>query len=225
MENSVPQFLQQNDLSTNNELRRVAKPIVQKTLRLDDDKSLDSISTSVFHGIDKFLKTEPGAIYRVTIGFRPEYSLYQSVDTTAGDDETEELETNFDTYSSNGVDDDEAFWDRYDNYYPYGYNWQRRDDPGSRSYYNKDRWATRNILASNIGLTAKRGNNNSVMVAVSSILTTEPMGDIDLEILDYQQAVVGKGKSGKDGFVHIGTNRKPFLLVANNEKNGVPEIG
>ena len=58
---------------------------------------------------------------------------------------------------------------------PYGYNWQRRNDPGSRSYYNRDRWAIRNILASNIGLTAKRGTDNSVVIAVSNILTTEPM--------------------------------------------------
>ncbi len=81
-ENNVPQFLQENDLGGNNELRRVAKPIVQKTLRLDDDKTLDLHKNQHFSlDIDKFLKTEQGAIYRVTIGFRPEYSLYQSADT------------------------------------------------------------------------------------------------------------------------------------------------
>ena len=58
-------------------LRRVAIPIVQKTLRLDDDKTLDLHKKQRFSlDIDKFLKTEPGAIYRVTIGFRPDYSLY-----------------------------------------------------------------------------------------------------------------------------------------------------
>ena len=35
-------------------------------------------------------------------------------------------------------------------------NWQRRNDPAAVLYYNRDRWAIRNILASNIGLTAKR---------------------------------------------------------------------
>ncbi|MEI9955059.1 MAG: hypothetical protein WDM90_01790 [Ferruginibacter sp.] len=97
-------------------------------------------------------------------------------------------------YGKNGVDDDDAFWERYDQFYPYGYNWERRDDPASKSYYNKDRWATRNILASNIGLTAKRGNDNSLKVAVTNILTTEPMGDVDLEIMDYQQTIIGTGK-------------------------------
>ncbi|MEO6251827.1 MAG: hypothetical protein ABIO79_00865, partial [Ferruginibacter sp.] len=40
-EDNVPQFLQENDLGGTDQLRRVGKPIVQKTLRLDDDKTLD----------------------------------------------------------------------------------------------------------------------------------------------------------------------------------------
>jgi len=217
-ENNVPQFLQENDLGGNSELRRVAKPIVQKTLRLDDDKTLDLHKKQHFSlDIDKFLKTEQGAIYRVTIGFRPQYSLYQAVDTAAKKDNEEEesgYDEDYESYSRNGVDDDDAFWERYDQYYPYGYNWERRDDPASKSYYNKDRWATRNILASNIGLTAKRGNDNSIKVAVTNILTTEPMADVELEIMDYQQMIVGKAKSGSDGFADVDLKRKPYLLIA-----------
>ncbi len=220
-ERNVPQFLQQNDFGGNDELRRVANPIVQKTLRLDDDKTLDLHKKQHFSlDIDKFLKTEQGAIYRVTIGFRPNYSLYQKqgTDTTAVADATEEEEEGYDdgyeSYSRNGIDSDDEFWDRYDDYYPYGYNWERRDDPTSKSYYNKDRWATRNILASNIGLTAKRGNNNSLTVAVSNILTTEPMGGVELEIIDYQQSIINKAQSDGDGFANIDLKRKPYLLIA-----------
>ncbi len=215
VENNVPQFLQENNIGGNEELRRVAKPIVQKTLRLDDDKSLDLHKHQRFSlDIDKFLKTEQGAIYRVTIGFRPEYSLYQSVDTINKEDNEQERDEGYDSYNRSSVDDDDIFWDRYDSYYPYGYNWEQRDDPNSGSYYNKDRWASRNILASNIGLTAKRGTDNSLLVAVSNILTTEPMSGVDLEVMDYQQAIVTSGKSGSDGFVNIDLKRKPYLLVA-----------
>ena len=220
-ENNVPQFLQENDLGGNTELRRVGKPIVQKTLRLDDDKTLDLHKRQHFSlDIDKYLKTEQGAIYKVTIGFRPEYSMYQSTDTSTvkqeGGDDEEGGGYNGD-YSENnnsGVDEDDAFWERYDSYYPFGYSWERRDDPTSKSYYNKDRWATRNILASNIGLTAKRGNDNSLTVAVSNILTTEPMNGVEIEVMDYQRTIISKGKSDGDGFVNIDLKRKPFLLIA-----------
>ena len=216
-ENNVPQFLQENDLGGNIELRRVAKPIVQKTLRLDDDKTLDLHRKQRFSlDIDKFLKTEPGAIYRVTIGFRPEYSLYtkMSSDTTKQDEEETGYNDEYESYYRNGKDDYDEFWDRYDTYYPYGYNWERRDDPTSKSYYNKDRWATRNILASNIGLTAKRGANNDMLFAVSSILSTEPMNGVELNVLDYQLQVIGKTTSGSDGFANISLKQKPYLLIA-----------
>jgi alpha-2-macroglobulin len=224
-ENNVPQFLQQNDLNGENELRRVAKPIVQKTIRLDDDKTLDLRTKQRFSlDIDKFLKTEPGAVYRVTLGFRPTYSLYSKMasDTSVSNEENANEEMYYEgeegNYYSYGQDDDEAFWSAYDNYYPRGYSWERRDDPTSPSYFNKDRWASRNILASNIGLTAKRGNDNSINVAASSIISTEPLSSIDLLVLDFQNQVIAKGTTDGDGFANIILKQKPYLLIA---KKGV----
>ncbi len=222
-ENNIPQFLQVNDLGGDENLRRVARPIVEKTVRLDDDKTLDLHKKQRFSlDIDKFIKTEPGAIYHVTIGFRPEYSLYtchagdlakKSDDEGNGYDEDE-------VNSTSDVDDDGDFWRRYNNYYAYGYNWDDKDNPCKRSYYNKDRWATRNILASNIGLTAKWGNNGAMTIAVSNIITTEPMSDVQLQVLDYQQQVIAEAKTGSDGFANFELKRKPYLLVAKkgNEK-------
>jgi uncharacterized protein YfaS (alpha-2-macroglobulin family) len=218
-ERNVPQFLQENDIAGDNELRRVARPVVQKTIRLDDDKTLDLHQRQRFSlDIDKFLKTEPGAIYRVTLGFRPDYSLYNegTKDTTKNEegDEEEEYDEDYHYYSSSAKDDDDEFWDRYDTYYPYGYDWRRRDDPASKSYYNKERWATRNILSSNLGLTVKRGETNQLTVAVTSLQTTEPVQGVELEVLDYQLQVLTTSTSGADGFAKIDVNRKPYLVIA-----------
>ena len=80
--------------------------------------------------IDKFLKTEQGAIYRVTIGFRPEYSLYLSpTQRQKADDDSEE--DYYSDYERNSVDDDDEFWDRYDTYYPLVITGKR--DPTSKS--------------------------------------------------------------------------------------------
>jgi uncharacterized protein YfaS (alpha-2-macroglobulin family) len=221
-ENNIPQFLQGNNLGGEGDLRRVAAPVVQKTLRLDNDKTLDLHKKQRFSlDIDKFLKTEPGAIYRVTIGFRPDYSLYTChADTSSKNNEEENNEEEYGDDNSANADDDEAFWRRYDSYYPYGYNWEQRDNPCAKSYYNRDRWATRNIIASNIGLTAKRGSNNSITIAVSDIITTEPMSNVELRVLDYQQQVIAKANSDNDGFANFNLPRKPYLVIAkrNNEK-------
>lgn len=211
-ENNIAQFLQQNALGDEYELRRVAKPVVQAVVKLDDDKSLDLHKKNRFSlDIDKYIKTEPGAIYRIHIGFRPEYSLY----TCAEIKKTEENDYDYEYYNETGeVDDDDAFWRRYDSYYPYGYNWEEKDNPCSNSYFSKDRFAARNILASNIGLTAKKANNNSLLIAVSNIIDTKPMDGVELEVLDYQQQIIATGKSGSDGIATIELKRKPYLLIA-----------
>ncbi|MDR0793664.1 MAG: hypothetical protein LBE82_10180, partial [Chitinophagaceae bacterium] len=220
-ENNIAQFLQYNTLDGKNELRRVGSPLVQATIRLDDDKSLNLHKRNRFSlDLDKYIKTEPGAIYNVNIGFRPEYSLYPcnaaatTTSNSSEDDEEEENYYDYDDYGSNKLDDYSAFWNRYNNYYPYGYSWSNRDNPCSKSYYNKERFASRNILATNIGLSAKRGNDNTLLVAVNDIISTEPMNGVDLQVLDYQQQTVGKGSSNGDGIAMIDLKRKPYLLIA-----------
>ncbi|AYL94849.1 alpha-2-macroglobulin family protein [Mucilaginibacter celer] len=223
-ENNVPQYFQSNGFDGSTELRQVARPIVQKTIRLDVDKGLDLTKKNRFMlDIDQMVRTEPGAIYRVIIGFRQSYSLFNcklhsGKARNDNGEEVDEEDGGYDyDYSNNRSqvsDEDDEFWQKYDNYYTEGFNWQDRDDACTPSYYNKHRWATRNIIASNIGLIAKRGNDNSMLVAVTDILTAEPMDKVDVEILDYQKQVIYKNTTDGDGLIKFDLKRKPYLLVA-----------
>ncbi|HTD42136.1 MAG TPA: hypothetical protein VK671_16015, partial [Mucilaginibacter sp.] len=220
-ESNVPQFFQNNDFNGGQELRSVGRPVVQKTIRLDQDKSLNLNKKNRFMlDIDQLLRAEPGAIYRVVIGFRQEYSLYNcslgspvlKKNDASDEDYSEEYDGGGNTNKVKDEDDD--FWQRYDNYYPDNYVWNERFDPCKGSYYTKDRWAKRNIIASNIGLIAKRGNDNSMTVAVTNILTAQPMTGVSLELLDYQKQVLYKGTSDGDGLAKFDLKHKPYLLVA-----------
>jgi alpha-2-macroglobulin len=218
---NVPQYFQNNGFDGGDELRHVGKPVVQKTIRLDVDKSLSLNKKNRFMlDIDQLLRAEPGAIYRVIFGFRKEYSLYNcSVGGPIAKKNNEDSEYGDEGGNGGGNtgtinDEDDDFWARYDSYYPDGFKWQERDDPCTNSYFTKGRWVTRNIIASNIGLIAKRGNNNSMMVAVTNILSAKPMADVDLELLDYQKQVIFKTTSDGDGFAKFDLKRKPYLLVA-----------
>ncbi|PSL49838.1 hypothetical protein CLV51_1011175 [Chitinophaga niastensis] len=218
-ENNVPQYLQRNDLDGNQELRRVGSPVVEKTIRLDTDKSVNLHKKNRFFlDLDKLLRTEPGAIYRITIGFRKAYAMTAcAADTTKDGESTASAGEEGDEegyYGGDKIDSDDAFWQRYDSYYPYGYNWDRRNDACSNSYYNKDKWASRNVISSNIGLIAKRGNDNSMLVAVTDIRDTKPLIGVDLELLDYQNQVILKIKSDGDGLANFDLKRKPYLLIA-----------
>lgn len=216
-ENNIPQFLQNNDYGSDNGLRQVAAPVVQQTIRLDDDKTLDLHKRQRFAlDIDKYLKAEPGAIYRVVLGFRPAYSLYDCSGSSA--EKSENDETSYTYEDPSPPDDNEKFWSRYDDYYPYGYNWQYRENPCHQSYYNKEKFAFRNIIASNIGIIAQRGSNNEIVVIATDMITAKPMQGAEVKIIDYQQQVVGKGTTDKDGFARLPVSHKPFLVIVSNDK-------
>jgi uncharacterized protein YfaS (alpha-2-macroglobulin family) len=225
-ENNVPQYFQNNGFDGQEQLRQVGKPIVEKTIRLDQDKSVNLAKKNRFMlDIDHLIRTEPGAIYRIVIGFRKSYSLFNcsapkvadKTGATTSNEEADEGGGEEDGgYSSTGagIDEDDDFWSRYDNYYPLGFKWNEKDDPCTDSYYTKERWATRNVIASNIGLITKRGNNNSMVVAVTNIMDASPMKNVELELLDYQKQVILKTTSDGDGFAHFILKRKPYLLIA-----------
>ena len=212
--NNIPQYLQQNGLDGEYSLRQVGRPVKQATIRLDEDKSINlHRKTRFMLDVDKLVRTEPGAIYRITIGFRPSYSVYSCQGSSGGLSENGiERNSENEGYSS-GIDEDDEFWSRYDNYYPYGYNWDERENPCSSSYYNKERWASRNVLASNIGLIAKAGSNNAFKIAATDILTAQPMSGVTLEFLDYQQQIIGQAETDGDGMASVQLKRKPYLLI------------
>ncbi len=218
-ENNIPQYLQRNDLNGSTELRRVGRPVVEKTIRLDNDKSLNLHKKNRFFlDLDQLIRSEPGAIYRITIGFRRSYALAScAAKTDQGDDNgtiSQDFSDEDSDYYGEKVDEDDDFWQRYDYYYPMGFKWDERDDPCTSSYYNKERWVSRNVISSNIGLTAKRGNDNSMLVAVTDIRDTKPLMAVELELLDYQNQVIFKTKSDGDGLATFDLKRKPYLLVA-----------
>lgn len=208
-ESNVPQHLQVNDLNGEWELRRVAKPVVVKTIRLDTDPSLNLKRKNRFAlDLDKLLRAEPGALYRVTIGFRKSYSLFKC---QVGDDK----ENQYSSYQwGDKIDEDDEFWNRYNNYYPQDYDWNHKDDPCSNSYYTNEHWAVRNVLASNIGLIVKQGNDHSMVIAATDILTTKPLSEVTLKVLDYQQQVLQTVTTDQQGLAFLSLNRKPYLLLA-----------
>jgi len=218
---NVPQYFQSNGFDGSSELRMVGKPILQKTIHLDQQKGINLTKKNRFMlDIDQLVRTEPGAIYRVVIGFRKEYSLYNctvgGTGTLKANNEDNEYDGDYsERDNTNKVnDEDDDFWARYDNYYPDNYRWNERGDPCTSSYYTRERWAMRNIIASNIGLIAKRGANNSMVVAVTNILSAQPMAGVTLQFLDYQKQEIYKTTSGSDGLAKFDLKRKPYLLVA-----------
>jgi uncharacterized protein YfaS (alpha-2-macroglobulin family) len=217
-ENNIPQFLQVNNLDGSNEMYRVGKVVMKKKVDLNiKSKSDYSRWTTYSLDLGQLIATEPGAIYRVNISFRKEYSMYNCPkDTTANTEETQYVpptEEEFDPDMDNG---EYGYYggDYYDDYYWY---WDGdRDDPCSNAYYYS-RGITRNVLASDLGLMAKRGNDGSMLFAVNDIKTTMPLANVEMELYSFQNQLITTFKSDANGMAEVELpKKKPFLLVAKN---------
>lgn len=230
-ENNVLMFMQTNSLASANELRRSGRLVYKKTLWLAKDASKD-IHHWGDYSIDLagLIHQEPGAIYRVILSFRQEYSAYP-----CGGVENQDMKF-ADSSTSDGLtkvsgsvlsEEDEAIWNTPEAYYYYNggtmdwsvYRWTERDNPCHPSYYmNSDRIAACNVFASNLGMIVKRNSLNKLWIAVSNILDTKPIGKAQVTAYNFQLQPIGKGETNGEGFVEITPNGVPFIIVAESEK-------
>ncbi|HNG90312.1 MAG TPA: hypothetical protein PK858_08910, partial [Saprospiraceae bacterium] len=95
------------------------------------------------------------------------------------------------------------------------YRWERRSDACAKEYYSQEHFAARNVFVSDLGLTAKRGKDNSLFVAATDLHTTQSVSGLDLEIFDFQLQSIAKSRTGSDGTAYFDNLRgTPFVAVA-----------
>jgi len=212
-EDNITQFLQVNSLDGNSQLKRVGRPVAKKKIELTSPNLIDYGQWNTFSlDLAEFIQNDPGAIYRIEISFKKEYSLYPCDDKKDDDEITEESWDSYDEEESSGWDGIEDYY--YDEY-SYDYNWRDRENPCKNAYY-RNKSVSRNVLASDLGIIAKTGNDKKIVVAITDIRTTKPLGGTEVEIYNYQQQLISTKSTDNNGLVTIAYDQKPFLLIAKN---------
>lgn len=219
-ESNVLQFLQVNSIDGGSELARVGKTILKKTIPLNSKSAADRSRWNTYSlDLSELIKTEPGAIYKVKLSFKKSYSTYncngETPDDNTGNMEeiAQENETDEDGY--NGYSNYYYYDDDY--YYPDGYEYSERNNPCHASYFTSQKNVSRSILASDLGIIAKLGEDGSVLFAVSDLKTTKPIPGTELELYDYQRQLMGKAVTDAEGFAKVDLKKRPFVLVAKKD--------
>jgi alpha-2-macroglobulin len=212
-ENNIPQFLQVNSLDGSREMKRVGKVVIKKKIDLNIKNPSDLGRWNMYSlDLGELIKAEPGAIYKVYIGFKKAYSTYSCDAAEDDQDSMEEVATEMSEDEDDGSG--YSYYGDYDGEDYYYYD-DDNSDPCSRSYYY-GKTVSRNILASDMGLLAKRGNDGNLIFAVNDLRTTLPLANVDFEVYDFQQQLLGTVKSDAQGLAKLQLKKKPFLLVAKN---------
>lgn len=214
--NTILQFLQENELNGSRNLKRVAQPVAKKTINLKQNNLFDTSKWSTYAlDLSTLITPDPGAMYRVEISFKRNYSLYEC--SNAGEasesEEPEELDEKEVNYSHAG---DNYYDDYYNDYYDY--DWRESQDPCSESYFYNAVIGT-NILASDLGVIAKRGENKSYFFAVNNIVNTDPVSGATIDLYSFQQQKLASLTTKSDGIAEIQLDTYAYFAIVKKGKN------
>ncbi len=218
-EDNVLMFLQDNDLSGDNSLRRCGRLVCKRCVRLDSDPSKNLHKWQDYSvDLSGLFRQEPGAIYRIRITFKQEYSVYGKSDSFKSGAPSDKM---VNISSENITEEDNDSWDNpepyyYEDFYDWKeYKWSDRNNPLKPTYYMEDyRFPAVNLLTSNLGVIAKYSGGDRIWVSVSDILSADPVFNAELYVYSYQLREIGYAKTGTDGMAEVALSGKPFVVVA-----------
>ena len=207
--NNVLQFLQYNDLNGSQNLRNVALPIVKQTIVLKTNNLANFGDWNAYAlDLSKMISVDPGAIYRVELTYKKKYSLYKCATTTI-DEEEEETDDEEEVRSNQ---------DYYDDYYYDDYNWNERENPCDNSYYYNNKIFT-NVIATDLGVIAKRGENSSYFFAVNDIVTTNPVSGATIDLYNFQQQKLATIKTDGEGIAKADVTKYAYFAIVTKDNN------
>ncbi|MFZ4543735.1 MAG: alpha-2-macroglobulin family protein [Saprospiraceae bacterium] len=227
--NNIMQFLQTADLDTkySYDLERVGRIILQKKLNLNEINPSGNKSGFVRYTLDlsKLIQADPSAVYQVRIGYRKSYSTYACNENSSN----ENLALSSDDFQKDSDGQMQSILDGM-NYYASEdgeeYNYENRDNPCKREYFDPQKFVRRNVMSSNLGIIAKIGNDKSVFTAVTDLRTAKGVAGAQVDFYDYQQQVIATAKTDADGVAKLQLDRNPFVCMVNQgSEKGFLKLG
>ena len=233
-EDNVLQFLQENNMDSNYEhsIKQVGRRIAKETITLIGDENLNTGEWKAYSiDLSKYLQADPGAIYRVEIGFKKDYSLY---DCTSNSETTNVEEDDYydeyyeeDFYQTEELTDEEEnlreerYWDNLSyNYRNTNYRYRDRNNPCTDSYFNYgNRTVSLNLISSDLGVIAKQGNDNNYFFAVTNILTTNSESGTKVTLYNHQQQELATGSTNTDGIIEIDAKKRAAFAIVTKGKS------
>ncbi len=193
-------------------LQQTGVPVFRKTIHINDRNSEDVSQWRRYYlELSKLIKAEPGSIYNIKIAFRKSHAVTDCDTCNGGDDCSMEKDldiTDFDNWN--------GYYESLDNdyYESCGWDWKKSENPCYKMYYQNSKFLTQNILASNLGVIAKKGGDESTTVFVTDLKTAKPVSEAVVELYGYQQQKLSTKTTDKDGKVEFGPQPKGYFVVA-----------
>jgi hypothetical protein len=201
-DDNILSFLQDNELTETYGIRKAGR--LEKKVRLAIDNPYPNQWKTFPIVLSDYIKVEPGAMYQLSLNFGPaDYTFASDEMRTAVVDNNEEREA--------------SYWDgeAYD-YKEYHYEGEW-GDPNGYYYYNYVE-TQKNIVVSDLAVTAKMGRNDLVDVFVYRISDAQPASGAQVVAYNFQKQELNKGTVDGKGHVQLQCVNRPAFVVATDKK-------
>lgn len=200
-DDNILSFLQDNELTETYGIRKVGRLEKKVHLQLDNPYPTQWKTFPVV--LSDYVKVEPGAMYQLSLDFGPADYVFAS----------EEMRKDVKDNAKREAD----YWDgeAYD-YKEYRYDGEW-GDPNGYYFYNYVE-KTKNIVVSDLAVTAKMGRSDVVDVYVYQISDATPASGAEVTAYNFQKQQIAKGSADGKGHVQMQCANRPAFIVASDRK-------
>ena len=200
-DDNILSFLQDNDLTETYGVRKVGR--LEKKVKLQLDNPYPTQWKTFPIVLSDYVKVEPGAMYQLSLNFGPADYTFASEEMKQDVAENEQREADY--------------WDgeAYDyKEYRYDGDW---GDPNGYYFYNYVE-QQKNIVVSDLAVTAKMGRNDVVDVYVFQISDAKPASGASVTAYNFQRQQLAKASVDGKGHAQLQCANRPAFIVATDRK-------
>ena len=200
-DDNVLSFLQDNDYDNTYNTRKAGRLEKKVRLQLDNPNYAQWKTYPIV--LSDYIKVEPGAMYQLSLDFGPADYIF------ASDEMKKDVKDN--------AKREARYWDgdAYD-YKEYRYD-GGYDDPNGYYYYNYVE-QKKNIIVSDLAVTAKMGRNDVVEVFVYQVSDATPAAGAEVKAYNFQKQLIAKGNVDNIGHLQLQCANKPAFIIASDRK-------
>lgn len=196
-DDNVLSFLQDNELDETYGVRKAGR--LEKKVRLEVENPNPTQWKTFPIVLSNYVDVKPGDMYQLSIDFGPQDYAFVSDEMKMASMENQMREQNY--WDGNGYDYKE---------YNYDGDW---GDPNGFCYYN-DVEQKKNIVISNLAVTAKMGRNDLVDVFVYQISDAKPANGAKVTAYNFQRQKLASATADAAGFAQLQCANRPAFVVA-----------
>jgi len=201
-DDNILSFLQDNDLNGTYGVRKAGR--LERKVRLQIDNPYPTQWKTFPIVLSDYVSVEPGAMYQLSLDFGP-------ADYTFASEEMRKEE------EADNAQMEADFWDgQRSDYKEYRYDgdW---GDPNGYYFYNYVE-EKKNIVVSDLAVTAKMGRNDVVDVFVYRISDATPAMGAQVVTYNFQKQELIQGSTDANGYVRLQCPNRPAFVVVTDKK-------